>query len=73
MGWKQDKFTQEFKEYGLLKSDHCGMETRILLCFYNLYRLVKIRPLWDGNIVKKVLVLSVNAVLKSDHCGMETI
>ena len=35
-------------------------------------KLVKIRPLWDGNETVNVFVFCDTEELKSDHCGMET-
>ena len=54
----------------MLKSDHCGMEMKFLLIRLYAIKIVKIRPLWDGNkLIESISLLSY--VLKSDHCGME--
>ena len=35
--------------------------------------MVKIRPLWDGNLSILFFMFLIVELLKSDHCGMETL
>ena len=70
MGWKYaDVYVKQGGKWKL-KSDHCGMEITAGKR-WNYENYVKIRPLWDGNMVVSAENITLIDALKSDHCGME--